>query len=139
MLLLDTHVWIWSATGDERRLGRRARGLLAAAEARGTIRVSPLSLFEIIALHTLGRLTLTRTPERWIREALDAAGVRIAELSFDVAVDAGAIPRSALGDPIDRLLVATARQLDAVLLTSDAKILEYASALGNVHVQDASR
>ena len=139
MLLLDTHVWIWSVDGGERRLGRRARNLLTAAESRGAIRVSAVTLFEITALHTLGRLRLTRTPERWIREALDAAGIRIAELSFDVAIDAGAIPRSALADPIDRLLVASARQLDAVFVTSDKRILEYASAQGNVHVHDASR
>lgn len=139
MLLLDTHVWIWSVDGDERRLGRRARSLLVAAESREAIRVSPVTLFEITALHTLGRLKLTRSPERWIRDALDASGIRIAELSFDVAVDAGAIPRTALADPIDRLLVATARQLDAALVTSDTRILEYASGHGNVHVHDAGR
>ncbi len=139
MLLLDTHVWIWSVDGDERRLGRRARSLLVAAESREAIRVSPVTLFEITALHTLGRLKLTRSPERWIRDALDASGIRIAELSFDVAVDAGAIPRTALADPIDRLLVATARQMDAALVTSDTRILEYASGHGNVHVHDAGR
>jgi PIN domain nuclease of toxin-antitoxin system len=139
VLLLDTHVWIWAVEGDERRLGRRSRSLLTTSEARGAIRVSPVSVFEIVALHTLGRLRLTRTPERWIRDALDAAGVRIAELSVDVAMDAGQIPREVLADPIDRLLVASARQLDGVLMTADARILEYASSQRNVHVHDAGR
>ena len=139
MLLLDTHVLIWSVAGDERRLGRRTRSLLSRAEARGELRVSSLTLFEITALHTLGRLTLTAPPERWIRDALDVAGIRVAELSYDAAVDAGSIPRSALEDPIDRLLVATARQLDARLLTSDSKILNYASAQPNLRVHDAGR
>lgn len=139
MLLLDTHVWIWSVDGDERQLGRRTRRLLTTSEARGTIRVSPISVFELVALHTLGRLRLSRTPERWIRESLDSAAVRLAELSIDVAQDAGQIPREALADPIDRLLVATARQLDAVLATADARILDYASSQRNVHVHDASR
>ncbi len=139
MLLLDTHVWVWAVEGDERRLGRRTRSLLTTSEARGTIRISPMSVFEIVALHTLGRLILSRTPERWIREALDSAGIRLAELSIEAAVDAGHISRDALADPIDRLLVATARQLDAVLVTADAKILAYASSNRNVHLQDASR
>ena len=139
MLLLDTHVLIWSVSGDVRRLGRRTRTLLTRAEARGELRVSALTIFEIVALHTLGRLTLRHAPERWIRDALDVAGVRVAELSYDAALDAGAIPRSALEDPIDRLLVATARQLDATFLTADSKILTYASALSDLRVHDARR
>jgi PIN domain nuclease of toxin-antitoxin system len=139
VLLLDTHVLIWSVAGDERRLGRRTRGLLTRAEARGELRVSSLTLFEITALHTLGRLTLRHHPERWIRDALELTGIRIAELSYDAAVDAGSIPRTALEDPIDRLLVATARQLEATFLTSDSKVLTYASAHASLQVHDASR
>jgi PIN domain nuclease of toxin-antitoxin system len=137
LLLLDTHVWIWSVNGDVRRLGRQTRRLLSRAQSRGELRVSPATLFELTALHTLGRLRLTRTPEQWIRESLDASGVRIAELSRAIAIDAGAIPRTRLADPLDRLLVATARQVDAVFLTSNTRILAYASAHGGVHVQDA--
>jgi PIN domain nuclease of toxin-antitoxin system len=139
VLLLDTHVWIWSVHGDADRLGRLTRRLLSRAESQGTIRVSPVSLFEVTALHTLGRLRLTRTPEQWIRESLGASGVRIAEVSPAIAIDAGAIPRTALADPLDRLLLATARQLDATFLTSDARILEYASRHSEVRVQNASR
>jgi len=54
-----------------------------------------------------------------------------------IAIDAGAIPRTALPDPIDRLLVATARQLDATLITADSGILAYASRTGDVRVHDA--
>jgi PIN domain nuclease of toxin-antitoxin system len=139
VLLLDTHVWIWTVEGDDKRLGRRSRLLLTSSEAGGAIRVSPISVFEIVALHTLGRLRLTRTPERWVAEALDSAGIRLGELSLDVVVDAGHIPREALADPIDRLLVATARQLDAVLMTADTRILAYASSQRNVRVHDARR
>ena len=39
---------------------------------------------------------------------------------------------------MDRLLVATARQLDATFLTSDARILDYASKTRDVHAHDAS-
>ena len=138
MLLLDTHVWIWAVDGNERRLGRRARRLLSRAESQGMVRVSPVTLFELTALHTLGRVRLTRTPEQWIRESLNVSGVRIAELTPAIAVDAGAIPRTALADPLDRLLLATARQLDAAFLTSDTRILDYASGQGELHVHNAS-
>ena len=139
MLLLDTHVWIWSADGDTRRIGPRSRLLLLKAEASEAIRVSPVTLVELSALHTSGRLRLSRPLEQWVGESLDAAGVRVAELTPSVAIDAGSIPRSALADPLDRLLVSTARHLDAVFVTADRQILEYASDTGNVRVHDASR
>ena len=138
MLLLDTHVWVWSVEGDVRRVGRRARRLLSRAGSQDALRISAATLFEVTALHTAGRLRLVRPLEQWIRQAMELASVRIAALSPAIAIDAGQIPRTALADPLDRLLVATARELDAILLTSDARILDYASATGNVRVSDAS-
>jgi PIN domain nuclease of toxin-antitoxin system len=139
VLLLDTHVWVWSANGDTSRVGPRSRLLLLKAEAREAIRVSPVTIFELSALHTSGRLRLARPLEQWVGDSLGAAGVRVAELTSSVAVDAGSIPRTALADPLDRLLVSTARHLDAVFVTADRQILEYASETGNVRVHDASR
>jgi len=138
MLLLDTHVWIWTIDGDMRRVGRRARQALARAEAADDIRVSIMTVFEVTALHTLGRLRLSCPAEQWIRDGLAVAGVRLAELTPTVAIDAGAIPRDTLADPIDRMLVATARQLGATLLTCDERILAYASHTRGVRVQNAS-
>ena len=136
MVLLDTHAWIWSIEGDVRRVGRKAQALLARAEGQERIRVSPVSIFEIVALHAAGRLRLSRPAEGWIRESLAAAGVRLAEVTPSIAIDAGAIPRTALADPLDRLLVATARQLDATFLTADQQILQYARTTSNVRAHD---
>jgi PIN domain nuclease of toxin-antitoxin system len=138
VFLLDTHVWLWSVEGNARRIGPRTRRMLARAEAAGTLRVSPMTLFEVVALHTLGRLRLVTRPDDWIREALESGGVRIAELSPEIAIDAGSIARTALGDPIDRLLVATASRAQATLLTSDARILGYAKASGRLVAHNAS-
>jgi PIN domain nuclease of toxin-antitoxin system len=113
--------------------------MMSRAEVREAVRVSPATLFEIVALHTAGRLRLAEPPEQWIEASLDRPGVRLAELTRSVAVDAGFIPRAALPDPLDRLLVATARQLDATLLTGDAGILAYAAQTGNVRVHDLAR
>jgi len=135
VILLDTHAWIWTVEGDSRRIGRRARQAIARAEAREAVRVSAATLFEIVALHTAGRLRLAQPAEQWIETSMDLSGVRLAELTRGVAVDAGFIPRAALADPLDRLIVATARQLGATLLTADAAILAYAKQTGNVRVQ----
>jgi PIN domain nuclease of toxin-antitoxin system len=136
VLLLDTHAWVWTIEDDARRLGRRARRLLGRAEVRDEVRVSPVSIFEVTALHAAGRLRLAISAEQWVRSALSAPGVRLAEVTPAITIDAGAIPRTALADPLDRILVATARALDATFLTNDRPILEYASTTGNVRVHD---
>lgn len=138
MLLLDTHVWVWAVEGDTRRIGRRARSLLSRAESQNALRISTATIFEVAALHTSGRLGLARPLERWIDEAVAAPAMRVSPVPAAVAMDAGTIPRAALADPIDRILVATARHLDATLVTSDRAILDYASSTRNVRVHDGS-
>ena len=139
MLLLDTHVWIWILAGDARRIGRRARSLLTRAESRDALRISPVTLFEVMALHAAGRLQLTRPPDEWIRQAIASAPVRIAELSPSIAIDAGRIPREVLADPMDRLLVATAAKMEATMLSADARILQYGLRTRTLRTADAGR
>ena len=136
MILLDTHVWLWTVTGETRRVGRKTRQLLARASQHDAIRISTMSVFEVAALQTLGRLRLAAPVESWIREALDVVGGRVAMPSPVMATDAGLIPREALGDPIDRLLVATARALEATLVTADRRILQFGKSAA-VRAHDA--
>ena len=139
MFVLDTHAWIWFSNDDGSRLGRRAKQAVAQAQRNNELRISPASVFEVASLHTHGRLRFSLPPERWVADALSVPGLRIAALTTDVAVDAGQIPSTALADPIDRLLVATARHLDAILMTADRRILEYADNSRHLRVQDAGR
>ena len=139
MLLLDNHVCIWSGEGDERRLGARTRRLLHRAQSQDAVRISAVTIFEITALHTMGRLRLARTPEQWTRDYLSLTGVRLVEFSAAIALDAGTIPRTALSDPLDRLLVATARQNDATFVTCDQRIVDYANSRHLVQVHDGRR
>jgi PIN domain nuclease of toxin-antitoxin system len=138
LLVLDTHVWVWAVSGDTRRLGRRSRTLLTRAESQHALRISTATIFEVAALHTSGRLRLGRSLEQWIDEALARPALRVSPVPAAVAIDAGTIPRTALPDPLDRVLVATARHLDATLVTSDRTILDYASSTRNVRVHDGS-
>lgn len=135
MLLLDTHAWVWSKAHDA-RLGRVTERLLNRAAIQNALRVSPVSFFEVATLHANHRIHFDRTLEQWIVEATQ--DVRLAELTPEAAIDAGYIVRSALPDPMDRLLVATARRLDAMFITADRAILAYARG-GEVRVHDASR
>ena len=97
-----------------------------------------MSVFEIAALHTAGRLAFTAPVERWLRESIANAGLRVIDLDLNMAIDAALVPASALADPIDRCLVATAREYDVPLVTRDRRILDYASRTGLVRVVNAS-
>jgi len=65
--------------------------------------------------------------------------VRIAELSPAIAIDAGRIPPGVLADSMDRLLVATAREMEATLLTADARILQYGVRTRTLRTTDAGQ
>jgi len=100
---------------------------------------SAASIIEVAALHTAGRLQFTQPLERWIRESTERGGFRVVGIDADIAVDAGLIPASALPDPFDRCLVATARAYDIPFVTRDRTLLDYATRTGLVRVVDASR
>jgi PIN domain nuclease of toxin-antitoxin system len=137
-LLLDTHVWIWAAADEPRRLGPKTRRLLARGIAESRLYVSAASAFEIAALHTAARLKLDQPAERWIRESIERGRLRVLDVSTAIATDAAAVPSDSLPDPIDRLLVAAARDRDIPLVTRDAAILSFARRSGLVRVVDAS-
>lgn len=138
-MLLDTHVWLWAVDGGT-KLGAKARRQLdkASRSFPGEVCISAVSAFEIAALHTAGHVQLSQPVERWMREAIDRAKVRVIDLERDIAVDAGLIPTTALPDPFDRCLVATAREYGLPLVTRDRRILDYAKRTGLVKVIDAS-
>jgi PIN domain nuclease of toxin-antitoxin system len=136
-VLLDTHVWIWAAEGDARRLGRRAIRLVDRARSQGDLHVCVASMFEIAALYAAGRLELVQPAERWMRASIDDSGLRVIDISTAIAVDAGLLPATALPDPFDRLMIAAAMQAGHPLLTCDLRILAYARDTRRVRVVDA--
>lgn len=137
--MLDTHVWVWAAEGVA-RLGVRTRRQLdkASRAIPGELLVSSVSAFEISALSTAGRICLSQPVDRWIRETIERGNLRVVDLERDIAVNAGSIPTTALPDPFDRCLVATAQEYAMPLVTCDRRILDYAKRTGLVKVIDAS-
>ncbi len=71
-----------------------------------------------------GRLTLRGEPRLAIRDLLGVPGVRVEAVSEAIALEAALIPEAFHGDPADRLIVATAIELRATLVTKDARIQE---------------
>jgi PIN domain nuclease of toxin-antitoxin system len=139
VFLLDTHVWLWIVEGHSRHIGRRTARLVERWAERDALRISPLSVFEVAQLYASGRLRLSRTLEQWMTAARETVGGRLALLTTDAAIDAGTMGGALVPDPIDRLLIATARQSNATFVTADRRIVDYAAATSAVRVHDARR
>ena len=127
MALLDTHALVWLLDGNE-RLGEKSRTLIQQSAQADSLYVSAITPWEIAMLVSKRRLTLVQEIGEWLRIAISMPGIRMAPLSIDVSVASTRLPGTFHSDPIDRIIVATARHLGAILVTEDKLILEYGKA-----------
>ncbi len=134
-VVLDTHCWIWFLNAD-RRLGQKAQTEIETSAARNELVLSAITLWEISMLVARGRVSLSRDLREWLEFHLSRPGFSVHPLSVAVAVGSNCLPADPHGDPADRIIIATARHLDALLVTADRKILSYADA-GHVRALDA--
>lgn len=61
----------------------------------------------------------------WLKQWVELPGILIADISFQVAILSNRLPGTTHSDPADRILMATAFEENAVLVTADEKILKY--------------
>jgi PIN domain nuclease of toxin-antitoxin system len=118
-LLLDTHIWLWSA-GDEDKI--QPDVLRALEDPKNEKWLSPISIWELMTLIEKRRLSLNMDVEQWIVQALSEAPLREAPLTAEVvlAMNKIQLPHR---DPVDAFLAATAHVFDLTLVTSDERLL----------------
>jgi PIN domain nuclease of toxin-antitoxin system len=133
MIIIDTHVLVWTLD-DDARLGPRARSLIDRSE---TILLSAISIWEIALLVKQSRLALKMDIADWVKQALALPSLLLAPLDPAIAIDSVNLPGDFHNDPAGRIVIATARHHDVPLLTIDRAIIDYARA-GPVKVVDAS-
>jgi PIN domain nuclease of toxin-antitoxin system len=138
VLLLDTHVWLWFFEGVAAELAPSIVRTLEAAGRNRRLLVSVLSVWEIAMLEARRRVRLSMDCRAWVRRALQAPGLRLHGLTPAVAIESTRLPGAIHGDPVDRMLVATARLTGATIVTRDSRILDYA-ADGHVAALAAER
>lgn len=119
--LLDTHILVlWVASPEV--LSPAQRHVLEASSGSAPALVSDISLWEIATLVSLGRLALDRPLRDWLERAVAPPLVRRLDVSPAVAAAVADLPDTFHRDPADRIIVATARVMGAVLLTNDERI-----------------
>jgi len=131
-LVLDTHVLVWLVE-DDARLSRAGATRIEAAARLGELYVPAICVWELGLLESKGRISFAIGVDEWVARALVLPGVRLAPLTPDVALEASRLPGRFHGDPVDRIIVASARRLDAALVTADRRIRTY-GASGHIAV-----
>ncbi len=120
MIVLDTHAWVWWSTKPD-KLGRRASREIAKASRVG---VPAICIWEVAMKAEAKKLRFDRPYEIWIEAAL-AADSRIELIPLLPRIAVAAVQLSwKHADPADRLIVASARVHDALLITADEAIRE---------------
>ena len=126
-LLLDTCAVIWLSQGET--VADSAKAVIERArKAKVTICVSQMSAWEAGMLVSKDRLPAVRDAARWFNEFLSEAKVDVWPLTTEDLVASSFLPEFDHGDPVDRIIIATARAQNFAIVTRDRKILAYGAA-----------
>jgi len=120
--LLDTHAWIWW-NANERMLSKRAKQIIT--DPQFELYLSTMSVWEFSKLVQLGKLKINCDGLKWISLALEMPGLKLLELTPEVSWQSANLPGTFHRDPVDQVIVASARLIDAVVVTKDRLIAEY--------------
>jgi PIN domain nuclease of toxin-antitoxin system len=123
-LLLDTHIFLWYITGDERLPGHFRR----AIEESDAAYVSVVSLWEATIKHHLGKLQLPDSPHPWLSDQREQHGIESLPLTEAAVARLGALHLHHR-DPFDRMLVCQSLEHDLLIVTVDAAFANYPANL----------
>ena len=122
--LLDTHTWIWWHMNPG-KLSRRVKSIIANEDKYDEMLLSAISPWEFGKLLEKGRIGISCDPERWIKVALDMHKFRLVPLFPVLAYHSTTLPQPFHDDPGGQIIVATAREENATILTKDQRIQNY--------------
>lgn len=123
MILLDTCVLILAA--EDRPLREEASRAIETANGKEAIYVSPISAWEIGSHVSLNRLRLFSDPAAYFNEFLAKSGTKLCHLDHELLIASSFLPGPIHKDPMDRIIIETARRNNLTLITRDRAILAY--------------
>ncbi len=126
IVVLDTHIWIWWLNNQFDCLSPEQIECIANTDRVG---VSAVSCFEIAQLVKRGRLSLPLPIDEWLHEALAPANIDLLPLSPQVACRAVSLT-DIHKDPFDRIIISTALNYQAKLMSNDSCFVKYPELQG---------
>ena len=122
--MLDTHTWIWWHMNPQ-KLSQKVKRIVGNTDRYDEILLSAISPWEFSKLLEKKKIGISCDPEDWINSALDMSKFRLIPLSPVLAYRSTVLPQPFHSDPADQIIVATAREENATILTKDERILTY--------------
>ena len=122
MIALDTHIWFYFVNDGPEDFSPEAQKSISDSEVLG---VSIISCWEIAMLVAKERLRLSIDVQDWITRALSYKGIKLLELTPEIAVLATRLPGEFHKDPADRIIAASCLKLGLALLTLDRNIKKW--------------
>ena len=119
MILLDTHVVIWLALTPE-KLSSAAAEAIRRAVSTGRPAISVVTLYEIANSMRRNRIKTVILPSLFLDRI--ARRFTVLPVSDVVAIRAAQLPERMHGDPMDRMIAATAIVENCTLITADQRI-----------------
>ncbi len=110
-----------------------AQDAIAGAGHADRLFLSAVSAWEVGVLWRRRGYVFDPDPAQWLDRVRAKSRIRLTPLTARQAVATALLPDGLHDDPADRMLVATARDLGAALVTRDARLLAYAEQ-GHVDV-----
>ena len=125
MLLLDTHVWVWSFF-DPAKLSVTAKDAIANASA---LYISPISVYEVSQKVRLGKWSEMADHLGLLR---NSPFILSATMTDEIADLAGSLEWGHR-DPFDRMIAATAMDMKCSLVSKDGQFDDLKSVAGWKH------
>jgi PIN domain nuclease of toxin-antitoxin system len=114
----DTHPLVFWASDRKNRLGKRVRKILQEVEqGKHSIIVPVVVLEETARLVEKKVVRLSGPFRRWAEELDRSANFQVQPYTIEILLESVAL--TAIRDPADRAIVASARQLRCPLITAD--------------------
>jgi PIN domain nuclease of toxin-antitoxin system len=130
--LLDTCAIIWLA--NDIKISQAANEAINCAGLdRQRLTVSAVSAWEIGMLIARGKIPTTKHALAWFEDFVRTSGIDVQNATPAIMIAASYLPAPPHKDPMDRIIVATAREHDLTIITRDRAILSYGAA-GHVKV-----
>jgi PIN domain nuclease of toxin-antitoxin system len=123
-ILVDTHVLLHALAGSSILTEEFHKVFEHARKTHGVL-ISAMSFWEVGMLVERKRIELDCDVGDWATQVLEKPGMQLSALTPRIAIQSSRLPGTVHGDPVDRMLIATAYEENAVLVTRDRKILEY--------------
>jgi len=120
-LLLDTHIFLWYITGDN-RLSKDKRDSIQ--DLSNEVYLSVVSIWEAIIKYQLGKLQLSESPDTYLPTQREKHQIMSLTLDEDSVAFLPQLP-SIHRDPFDRMLICQANVHGLSLMSDDAIVHQY--------------